>query len=196
MPVKQTIAIIALVGISFYSYGQKKHVLELRVGAGAITAPDIMEGIGTAVTDAIITDNFQTVDANGESTWMATVLIFPESRFTVGLDVIANQTDLTFQYDNAIPDQHSSANYLSFMGRLDVKYIKKGMVRLYSSIGAGVCSRSAERTDNGVESTNQSTGACLQITPLGIRVGQKIAVWGEVGFGFRGIICGGLAFSL
>jgi hypothetical protein len=171
------------------------HFVDLRAGVGAVTAPAVMESIGTAVAEAIVDPDFQSVNIDGDIAYSVSALFLPESRFSVGMDMVFDRATLLYEFATK-PNESYATDYLTFLARLDFKYLKKGPVKIYSSLGAGFCSRSVDRTQPIADISDNSFGGAIQITPIGARVGNNIAAWAEIGFGFRGILSGGVAFRL
>lgn len=172
------------------------HFVDLRAGAGIITAPAVMESIGTAVAEAIVNNDFKSVTIDGDVAFSLSALFLPDSRFSIGVDVVYDRTTLLYEFNPPSLDELFETDYISLMGRLDFKYLKKGPVKIYSSLGAGFCSRSADQSQPVTDVSDSNFGAALQLTPIGIRVGNRLAGWAELGFGFRGLFSAGLALKL
>ncbi len=95
----------------------------------------------------------------------------------------------------------NSGSYLSFVPEFTYAYYDNRndriRVRLYGGAAIGLTvfddfnistSAYANRTDN---SGPQLTG---QITPFGMRIGRKVAFFAELGYGYKGIVTGGLSY--
>ena len=172
------------------------HLVDLRAGAGIVTAPAVLEGIGTAVAESIVDPDFQSVAIDGDIAYSVSALFLPDSRFSFGMDVVFDRTTLLYEFATPELDESYETEYISLMARMDFKYIKKGPFKLYSSIGIGLCSRSVDQTLPSTEISDKNFGGALQLTPVGIRVGNRLAFWAELGFGYRGALAGGLALKL
>ena len=82
--------------------------------------------------------------------------------------------------------------YNVIMARTDYRYINKS-VQLYSGISLG-SSFATTKPENGTNTkTASTTDFAYQINALGIRVGRKIGVFTELGFGYNGIINAGVS---
>ncbi|MES2653090.1 MAG: hypothetical protein V4663_15220 [Bacteroidota bacterium] len=82
--------------------------------------------------------------------------------------------------------------YNVIMARTDYRYINK-LVQLYSGISLG-SSFAATKPENGTNTkTASTTDFAYQINALGVRVGRKIGVFTELGFGYNGIINAGIS---
>ena len=75
----------------------------------------------------------------------------------------------------------------------DFKYLQKGKITLYLLFGAGITIRNERYSpNNGEKETRKITLFNLQATPVGIKYGNKFGVFGELGVGYKGIVCIGL----
>lgn len=80
-------------------------------------------------------------------------------------------------------------NLLGIMPTVECYYIKKGIVRLYGSLGVGV--------NVGFTNTEVAVGIDTQFNPIAMRVGtNRIAGFFSVGIGTRGIFGLGLQVGL
>lgn len=195
---KNTLALLLIVlAITSTSAQDRSPVVEVNAGIGVLTAPEMIEAISTAVIDQIVSPNITSLDiTNGGVAYIGTVSFFPNGRFGVGADFVYDRTDMQANYsDPWVQPQTTSVTYASLLARLDIRYIKSGFVRLYSSGALGVSMRTAERTDPLPVEKDQSTGFGLQLTPIGIRIGRRLGAWAELGFGFRGLLSGGVSYQ-
>ena len=102
-------------------------------------------------------------------------------RWAFGADVNFTPLKIKSTIDNSILD----ASMLGIFPSVQCYYIKKGIVRLYGEVQAGVM---LGMTDGEV-----GVGFGGQFNPLGLRVGSnKIAGFASVGFGTKGIFNVGL----
>lgn len=84
-------------------------------------------------------------------------------------------------------------NYHTIAGELQFNYIAKPYFRLYSGLGLGLTNYTEKyRPTTGNTETNSATHFNFQVTPIGLKVGNAIGFFGEVGFGYKGVICVGL----
>lgn len=93
--------------------------------------------------------------------------------------------DTTFSYTNT---------YYHVMGRLDALWLRGEGIKAYSSIalGAGILQQTGRTSDD----SQSDIFPAFQGTLLGIRFGDAISVFGELGFGFRGLLVVGAAVKL
>ena len=194
MKIKPILVILVLIG--FESIAQDDAKLEFRVGAGIATAPDIINQISISVTESIVAPDFKDLDVNGGIALQGNLSFFPKSRLGLGLDLVYDRSDLRFDFENPVdPEQTTRVTYTSLMGRLDFRYIKKGPFRMYSSLGAGITRGVAERTDDPTIPKDEMTGWAFHVSPLGFRIGGALGIWAELGFGYRGLVSGGISYA-
>lgn len=181
----------------------KKRSVEIRAGYGVLTAPNVFEGIGTGLAESTVSSGYTSVDLSGSGAFMASVIFSPDSRISFGLDVIYDKSKVAFIYDPlqnpTYLKENTETSYLSFLGRLDYKYINKPGFKLYSSLAAGVAIRNAENitaSNAALNTSSSKLGGSFQLTPLGISAGNKIAFWAELGMGFRGTFSAGISVKL
>ena len=75
----------------------------------------------------------------------------------------------------------------------DYKYLQKDKLTLYLLLGAGVTIRNERYSpNNGEQETRRIALFNFQATPIAIKYGSKFGVFGELGIGYKGIICVGL----
>lgn len=195
---KKVILSLVLLSSSLLGIAQeksaKKGVIEFRAGVGFLTAPNIIEGLSSGVAESVINPGFTSVDLSGSGALMVSVLFAPDNRISFGLDFIVDKTKASYAYSNNSVVR-TETNYASIMPRLDFKYINKPNFKVYGSGAIGVSMRKAENKTNNT-TPNKATGGAFHITPVGIRAGNNIAFWAEAGFGFRGIVSGGLSIKL
>jgi len=77
-------------------------------------------------------------------------------------------------------------------------YTRKGLVTYYGFLGVGSAFITGKYTSNSSSATYKYTANMVnpQITPLGIKVGKRLSGLGEIGFGYKGILHLGLAYTM
>ena len=172
---------------------KKKRAVDIRLGAGILSAPVMVEGLSNELFTSIVTPGHTNTDLSGSITFMMCVLFFPDNRINFGIDLVYDRIEAAYTYPDSTKE-NVEATYFSIMPRADLKYLKRKGLQLYGSLGAGLAWRDAENTTTKTAEENK-IGIAFHITPIGIRLGNKFAFWAELGFGFRGFICGGLSYK-
>lgn len=90
--------------------------------------------------------------------------------------------------------------YTTLMARLQWNYFGLVLVHFYGGVGAGVAhvKSTVEEASDATKVGNASSASkfAYQITPLGVRVGRKLCVYLEGGYGYLGALNGGIRLGL
>jgi hypothetical protein len=100
-----------------------------------------------------------------------------------------------FAFDDTVmdwPDTDPRAKTFTFAGEANLYYLKKTNLDLYGSLGAGMFV-SWQRAYDGVSQKNY-VSPTLHCTAFGMRVGKDVGGFLELGYGFKGMVNGGLSF--
>lgn len=187
-----TVAVLILLLLcSVASANAQEQKNELMVTAGVGTFQDIVEGIGN-IGVLIATMGFAHTETDmvtpvigvhykrNLNNWLSLGGTFNyqqfERKFFV-MDEVVGKTDI---------------NYYTFMGRCDFTYLRTSIFRMYSGVSAGLCA--ATESGTGVESDSVYWFA-FHLNALGMRLGKQIAAVFELGFGYDGIIAGGVSYD-
>ncbi len=107
----------------------------------------------------------------------------------------------TFLYEQAQSDAFAGNaetgrfddRFYTLLGKMNLIYFDKGKLLLYGAMAAGVtyCTRrftanDGNSDDAGVVHLN------FQLTPIGIKYGDRIGIFAEAGLGSEGMICAGV----
>lgn len=165
---------------------------EIRVGVNILTAVDIATVISKGLIGGLI--GYDEMSVESKYAFTLSYLHRPDNRISFGGDLIFEQTRTTYKPNSGtLPELKSNDNWLAVMPRMDMKWINASAFKLYSSLAAGVSLYNSENPQSG-ESANKTTFA-FQVSPVGVRLGNAFAVYAEVGFGFRGMLHGGLSYK-
>jgi hypothetical protein len=108
-----------------------------------------------------------------------------KDKWVIGTDFVYQQ--ITREYSDHVSEK--SHNYTMAV-KSDYNYISKSKFRMYSGVGLGL---TMEKNRNPSESISHVN---FHLTGLGIRLGGRLGVNAEVGFGYKGIGNVGLAYNL
>lgn len=86
--------------------------------------------------------------------------------------------------------------YISLMGEIEYNYISRDILQVFSGISGGLTFRNenAEIDDN--EEKSSTSFISYQIDVVGVRLGRSFGVFAKVGFGFKGLLNGGVSYEL
>lgn len=80
---------------------------------------------------------------------------------------------------------------------LQARYYHKGLTTMYGAFGLGNSFVSEQYTsltsDKHIDATDNYAG--FQISPIGIKVGRKLNGFGEIGFGYKGMVQLGISYK-
>lgn len=83
--------------------------------------------------------------------------------------------------------------YFTIAPELDVEYFKTDLLSVYALAGVGGTFTTRNYTSNEGEKEDESTLYFnFQVTPVGVKVGKSVGVFGEFGFGYKGLLNLGL----
>lgn len=160
---------------------------ELYVGYGRVTIQEIAITLGDAIGGALatsITGHSAPSTIRSSGAISAGYLYHPSRRVAIGLSGTAENIKVTFAADAR------NTNYFFYVILLNGRfyYLNKPAFNLYSGIGAGYCGAQTTSSRN-----EESSGFAFQVNVVGFRLGRNVAAFGELGFGFQGIVHGGLS---
>lgn len=124
---------------------------------------------------------------------------FLSPKFKIGLSAsfipVTTTTDIIY-IDHSTSQYKVRDNFLTFMARADFQYVKKEYVSMYSGLAAGASFIHTEVISGDADVQDPSKVLfAFQLNAFGIRVGKGFAGFVEIGFGYNGIVCGGLSYQ-
>lgn len=176
---------------SIISYGQtdNKGKTEIYGGYGIATAQDIITGLSNILAGALLPRMVKRIDVNGGGAIFGGVDYCISNRTTLGLQANYASYDQTYKMSDGSTSTMNT-KYATFMLHSRISWVNKPSFQVYSALSGGIAAVSG-KTRNDDKKTR--TTAAFQISPVGVRVGNNIAFFGEFGMGFQGILSGGLS---
>lgn len=174
------------------SFGQtRRHDLSLSYGLGTIDQiADIIEDV---LLITITLGTFAKTDMQPGGAPFLTYHYSRNSRFGFGFALGGYRTEGTLL--NNITDEevgpYTETNYIGAL-EIDYRWVMKKGFQLYSGAGVGIRLRQGEYTSGLETDTRSQTLPTFHVNLLGLRVGGKVGFFAEAGFGYKGIVCGGL----
>ena len=108
----------------------------------------------------------------------------------------------TFTYDRGTSDAtllrihigKFTSRYYSLALEGDFKYVNSDKFKLYSLMGVGATLLDQTYKNNRSDEirSRNKTFFNFQVTPIGIKYGDELGIFTELGFGYKGILCAGL----
>ncbi|MCR4409941.1 MAG: hypothetical protein QHH43_05390 [Candidatus Saccharicenans sp.] len=175
------------------SYGQdKRH--EFSVGYGMITSSQIVDIFTNVLLITITIGQASKVDNKYPGAIVLNYKYSGRSRLAFGFTLAIDRASGNLAMAST-PVGTYSENYYTGAVELDYRFINRKNFCLYSGLGLGLTIRKGEYRYSDTETSSNALPA-VNVTLLGFRVGDKIALFGELGGGYKGILHGGVRFSL
>ncbi|RPI17984.1 MAG: hypothetical protein EHM58_07105 [Ignavibacteriae bacterium] len=122
---------------------------------------------------------------------------FVSSNISFGLTASYTGMSITNYSSSTEPrtETHYSVKFYTLMGNANFIYSPKNIIQLYSGISLGMTFANAKATSTVTKEPYNNSGSTLavQVNALGIRVGNKIGGFLELGLGYNGIVNGGFS---
>lgn len=122
------------------------------------------------------------------------------SRFNTGLDVSFQSSTVNYELTHPSEETRSGKrkfNMFLIMPTAELKYLDRTKVKLYGNVAMGVGFLSYTETveRDGTDYDDSVASFAFQLNPIGIRVGQRIAGFAELGFGYKGFASLGVSMQ-
>jgi hypothetical protein len=177
------LALIALGILQAHSQDDLKN--EVSVSVGTVTAPQIANLIGSVIGGSLTGQKVK----NSRGTGAITVSYNRHASPKFSYGVSGTWEKLTSEFENS--SDKLSWSSLAFMGGGRYHYVSKKALTVYSGLSAGYSfinmSGSGDREKKGA--------FAFQVDAIGLRLGSRIGVFGEAGFGYEGLIKAGLSMK-
>jgi hypothetical protein len=198
------LAILAsLLFISSASFSQEKKFngvpgFDFKIGYGIVPVQNLNESFSTELIPDLVDENYVTLDRKGSGMFSASATFQTMGRWGFGIDAVYGKTEAIFRYPNT-STQEPTSKWFTVMGRVNFTYytdvVNAPNIQIYGGIAAGSSFRDAQVEKGGTTKTFNQNYFAYQITPFGIRTGQKIGFWAELGYGFKGLLNAGLSLK-
>ena len=185
---KKIIFIVLVSLISFAGYGQENMQKKsaIRVGYGLIPVQEIGTMLGEGIFMGLLGREVE--HSSGTGTFTAGYSRNLNKRMFIGIDGFYGKN--TVSYKDDLGD--SKWNVFGGLLNMQYSYLNKTKLKLYGKGGLGYA-----KFNNRQKEDRASFGALsYQFTPIAIRYGNKIGIYGEFGFGYLGIANVGISFKL
>ncbi|MDR2269998.1 MAG: porin family protein [Sphingobacterium sp.] len=185
---KKTIMIGLIVLSQLKGYGQEdpQRKSEFRIGYGLVPVQEIGTLLGDWIAMGIVGRRVESTEGTGAFSAGYSLSLTP--RFSVGVDGFYGKNTVSYK------DDLGDSKWSTYGGLLNAKYLylAKGKLNLYGKGGIGYAQYHNRQKEN-----SENFGALsYHLTPIGLRYGNKIGVYGEFGFGYLGIANLGISFKL
>lgn len=162
--------------------------------------------VGTFVGNSIVGDilefqepGYQRTNYRNMGPFAFSFKIMPYNRLTVGgvLQYESINSDLNY-FGESLGNQ--SLSLFTAALEMDYRYISSKTLQVYFSFGAGTTVAQQDFMSNQPEgegsfSKSYEPVPSYHVNVLGIRLGKAIGIFGELGFGYKGLLNVGLSFQ-
>jgi hypothetical protein len=171
---------------------------DFRIGYGITPVQNLNNSFSTELIPDLADDKYVTLKKEGTGMFSASASFQTAGHWGFGIDAVYGKTKAVFTYPNT-SSQEPESKWFTVMANVRYTYfvnlIQVPNIQLYGSIAAGSSFRDAQVEKSGSTKTFNQNYFAYQITPFGIRTGQKIAFWAELGYGFKGLLNAGLSLQ-
>ncbi|UFH52808.1 hypothetical protein [Spirosoma sp. KNUC1025] len=167
------------------------HRTEVYAGYGLLTAQDLLTGFSSTLAASLLPGYVERIDAKGFGAAYAGFDYFVGRRVSLGIQLNYAQYDESYKLTNNTSSTLKTS-YLTPMVRSKLAWVRNPGFSVYSSVAVGATFIQSKNETSGSQ-TDKTTGLAFHISPLGIRVGNAVALFAEVGFGFQGLVTAGLS---
>lgn len=186
--------LIALLAVSFNGFAQadNKGKKDIYVGYGIVTAQDIIGATTSGLVGALVPGGYDKIKVSGMGAAFLGLDYYLSDKVAVGLQ--ANYSSFTAEYVQSSGDNPTAKlNFFTPMARMKVNWKNERSLQVYSSVAAGA---SFSKGKSHANTTSRSNNFAFHISPIGVRLGNTVAVFGEAGFGYQGLLSAGLSVKL
>nr|WP_315028735.1 outer membrane beta-barrel protein [uncultured Chryseobacterium sp.] len=168
-----------LIGSSLFK-SQTKGSSEIKISYGLGTSTDFINTFNT-----IFTLGYGPYEKKNSGAFIIEYNYAVKDRWVVGADLVYQQ--MTREY---LDESSEKSHNYTVAVKSDYNYISKPKFRMYSGLGLGLTMEKSSNPSQNMSHFN------FQLTGLGIRLGGRLGVNAELGFGYKGIVNAGLAYTL
>lgn len=175
------------------SYSQQKRH-EFSVGYGMITSSQIADILSNVLLVTITIGEAAKVDNKYPGALVLSYKYAGRSRLAFGFTFVVDRASGKLAMSGN-PVGTYSENYYTGAVEMDFRFINRERFCLYSGLGLGLTIRKGEYRYSETE-TSSNTFPAIQVTLLGFRIGDKVALFGELGGGYKGVFQGGVRIRI
>jgi hypothetical protein len=163
---------------------------ELNAGVGMMASENTFSDLGLLLISALFNEP-QDVKVIGAA-WSVTYKYHVSERLAVGGSSVFNtHSDQWIPY--LFDDNRWRGRSLTTAGEATLYWVKRPGFQLYGSLGGGFF---VKRSRFYELQTKTKLGLTFQASPVGLRIGNKAGIFMEMGFGYKGVLNGGMSVRL
>lgn len=169
---------------------ERKH--EIKVGYGIISTCQILDlysDVFSSIFSTLTNDNFESSKYTGAI--HAGYKYALTNRLHIGGTFVYDHSSAN-DYDKKEKTGKYYRDYYTLAVEGDIKYLNTKYVSLYGTIGVGgTLYKGTYKPVDGRKKSDNTILFNYQITPLGIKLGNRFGFLAELGFGYKGIFSAG-----
>lgn len=195
---KKIALVIAMVALYVHSAMAQVDRVEISASYGFAPATGIIKDMYEIETDDLKFNSFDDAEKWGAIT--ANVNLRLTEKFALGLSYTFSQLsqDAGYQIKDVTIATFSNQelSYNSLMLNIKKAWMSTRFVTVYSRISGGVTFIKIKGDDDFLSYEESKKYVAFQVSPIGVEVGNNLAVFLEGGFGTMGILQGGVRLRL
>lgn len=195
---KKIALVIAMVALYVHSAMAQVDRIEISASYGFAPATGIIKDMYEIETDDFKFNSFDDAEKWGAIT--ANVNLRLTEKFALGLSYTFSQLsqDAGYQIKDVTIATFSNQelSYNSLMLNIKKAWMSTRFVTVYSRISGGVTFIKIKGDDDFLSYEESKKYVAFQVSPIGVEVGNNLAVFLEGGFGTMGILQGGVRLRL
>lgn len=114
------------------------------------------------------------------------------NRLSVGGSIGYSRSKVNVFKQTTLSERRTINDFI-VMPELEYSYVKTGIIDFYGSTAAGIMVSREKSSLQSKKLTN--TGFVYQFSPVGIRVGHRLAAFAELGIGIKGYVNAGISYK-
>lgn len=195
---KKIALVIAMIALYVHSAMAQVDRIEISASYGFAPATGIIKDMYEIETDDLKFNSFDDAEKWGAIT--ANVNLRLTEKFALGLSYTFSQLsqDAGYQIKDVTIATFSNQelSYNSLMLNIKKAWMSTRFVTVYSRISGGVTFIKIKGDDDILSYEESKKYVAFQVSPIGVEVGNNLAVFLEGGFGTMGILQGGVRLRL
>lgn len=183
---KKIILLFALL-TAFLTISAQESKHEVSLGYGVVTTNTVIDSFSDFLAMGLTGGHYTTNNKTYMGTFGFSYKYALTDRLSLGGTFAYEKISADVYYSN-VKNGRSKNQYYTLAPEMDFKYLKTDMFSLYGLVGAGGTLVARDYTSVANEKNDDSSiNFNFQVTPVGIKFGKSFGVYGELGFGYKGL---------
>ncbi|PQJ12496.1 hypothetical protein CJD36_001735 [Flavipsychrobacter stenotrophus] len=180
---KVLIALLLIFGTEFAQAQPGKGMHEVSADIGKLSGLDLFYGLSYVSTTYGGHTDYRLIYSAGYKYYIS-------NSIAIGVNLSQHSYEEDFYEASGGYYHHTYYDALSACAEMKGVYFNHSYFQVYGTFGLGIF------YSTGRELLQRTTSVSMYISPLGLRIGRKFGVFGEVGIGYRGLLNGGVSVML